>query len=134
MKIKIQNLLKYNILIVEDEEVLRKILVDTLKSLGINVFEASNGLEALLLLKYNSDINIICTDINMPEMNGIELIKILKKGFPNIPYIVMSTENRKDKYEKQKIELDIKYEVPKPINVINLINTIYYLLYQSEEK
>jgi len=134
MKTKIQNILKYNILIVEDEEVLRKILVDTLKSLGINVFEASNGLEALLLLKYNSDINIICTDINMPEMNGIELIKILKKGFPNIPYIVMSTENRKDKYEKQKIELDIKYEVPKPINVINLINTIYYLLYQSEEK
>lgn len=134
MKTKIQNLLKYNILIVEDEEVLRKILVDTLKSLGINVFEASNGLEALLLLKYNSDINIICTDINMPEMNGIELIKILKKGFPNIAYIVMSAENGKDKYEKQKIELDIKYEVPKPINVINLINTIYYLLYQSEEK
>lgn len=83
-----------NLLIVDDHQM----FVDGIKSLlrkekNVNIVaEASNGLEALDFLKtQNVDIAII--DISMPQMSGTELIKIIKKDFPNVKTLVLTMYN-----------------------------------------
>lgn len=68
---------KGNLLIVEDEEVLSQLLVDLLNGYADTIYRASNGLEALNIIK-EQNIHCILSDINMPKMNGIELIKKLR--------------------------------------------------------
>ncbi|MCK5075308.1 MAG: response regulator, partial [Calditrichia bacterium] len=68
---------KFKILIVEDEEVIRSIFHETFSAWGFEVDSAENGKEALKKTE-NESYNIIVTDLNMPFMNGIELMKKLK--------------------------------------------------------
>lgn len=69
---------KKKVLIVEDEIALRNVIVDKLKSEEFDVFEAENGIEGLrIAFKYKP--NIILLDIIMPKMNGIEMLRLLRK-------------------------------------------------------
>lgn len=68
---------KYSILVVEDEDVIRSIFSETFESWGYEVEDAANGKEALEKAK-EKEYDIIITDLNMPYVNGIELIKKLK--------------------------------------------------------
>ena len=88
------------VLIVDDSSTMRKIVHRSLRQSGIEldgVLEASNGKEALDVLK-SEEVDIILTDINMPEMNGLELIKAVKMSneTSQIPIIVISTEGADD--------------------------------------
>lgn len=81
------------ILIVDDDKTTRKLLSFYLKGSGFEVVTAENGLDALEKLGME-DINLIMTDLNMPYMDGIELVKTLKAD-PNsaqIPIIMVTTE------------------------------------------
>lgn len=81
------------ILIVDDDKTTRKLLSFYLKGSGFEVVTAENGLDALEKLGMD-DINLIMTDLNMPFMDGIELVKTLKSD-PNsaqIPIIMVTTE------------------------------------------
>jgi len=79
------------ILIVDDHEM----LLDGLSSILADFCEfevvgtAKNGLEALALLR-NRAIDLVLTDMNMPEMNGIQLVSAMQKEFPNVKTIVLS--------------------------------------------
>ena len=92
--IEIEDSLRYGnetILVVEDEKEVREVAVESLKSLGYKVFEAENGLKAVeLLKKINEKIDVVITDIVMPELNGIELVKEAKKIFPDLKVIYTS--------------------------------------------
>jgi len=81
-----------NILLVEDHNVVRNGIRSLIeKETDIKVIaEATNGKKALSLLKEVTDINIVLTDINMPEMNGIELINQIKSSYPAIQVIILS--------------------------------------------
>jgi two-component system chemotaxis response regulator CheY len=86
-----------HILIVDDSLLMRTALKRTIDMVGIetaSITEASNGIEALEVLESNP-VDLILTDINMPEMNGIELIHCLKEKseYANIPVIVITTES-----------------------------------------
>lgn len=64
------------LLVVDDSSTMRRIIKNTLTRLGHNdVLEAEHGVEAWDLLEKNEDIKILITDWNMPEMNGLELVK-----------------------------------------------------------
>ncbi|MBF0408290.1 MAG: response regulator [Candidatus Riflebacteria bacterium] len=77
------------ILIVDDAEILRKILRDLLESNGYEVFEAANGKEALMNYpKIRPDL--ITMDITMPEMDGITALKALKKLDPAVKIIMIT--------------------------------------------
>jgi len=79
------------ILLVEDEEQIRKMAIVMLQRLGFAVIEASNGKEALELYQQKSaDITLVVTDIGMPIMDGYELIRKLKKINPTLPIIISS--------------------------------------------
>ena len=86
----------YKIMIVEDEPIVRlalKSLVDW-KHWGFNMdLEASNGKQALKLLSENPEVNIIITDINMPVMDGLELISEINDRGLGISIVVLSAYN-----------------------------------------
>lgn len=88
------------ILIVDDAETIRKIVKAKLETLGYTLFcEAGNGLKAIDQLKENNDINLIICDLNMPQMNGLELLKHIRKDntWKNLPFIMLTIDNQQEK-------------------------------------
>ncbi|MCI1007367.1 response regulator [Herbaspirillum sp. C7C8] len=66
------------VLIVEDDEAVREIFVTWIRSVGYEVIEATNGVHALEVLHHNQ-VGMIVTDLRMPLMDGVELVKRLKE-------------------------------------------------------
>lgn len=80
------------VLIVEDDNTSRKLLTHTIELLGHTAIQASNGSYALNILKDNPDINLVITDLMMPNLDGRDLIKIMHNdsSLINIPVIMVS--------------------------------------------
>ena len=78
-----------SILVVEDGEDISRLLEYTFKLITQDIKIAKNGIEALELLKTFRP-NVVITDLNMPQMNGSDLIIHIKALFPNMPIIVTS--------------------------------------------
>lgn len=93
-----------NILIVEDSDMMRAFLIAALEGLPVQVIEASTGFEALKLIPHYN-FSLIVTDINMPDINGLELISFLKKhpNYNDVPIIVISTERSEEDRKRAKI-------------------------------
>jgi two-component system, chemotaxis family, chemotaxis protein CheY len=88
------------VLIVDDSNIMRKILTRSLRQAGFNfalVLEAGDGLEALRILE-TEHVDIVLSDINMPNMNGVEFLqeKMNKISIRNIPVVMITTESRSD--------------------------------------
>ncbi|MDH5298420.1 MAG: response regulator [Desulfobulbaceae bacterium] len=86
----------FNILVVDDSETMRAAIRKVVGMSGVPVgefLEAGNGMEALAVLE-DAWVDVILTDINMPEMNGIEFLKRVKaeEVYRNIPVIIITTE------------------------------------------
>ncbi len=83
------------ILIVEDSPTMRAMLVSALEDLDgpVKITEAESGFEALRRLPRES-FDLILTDINMPDINGLELVAFVKKNeaYRSIPLVIVSTE------------------------------------------
>jgi YesN/AraC family two-component response regulator len=77
------------VLVVDDEDSVRKMLRTMLKNDVDEIIEAANGIEAKALC-LNSDIDLIITDIVMPEKHGVDLVMELKQEMPNLPIIAIS--------------------------------------------
>lgn len=84
------NLKDFNLLIVEDDENLKGVLFDFFTDEGANVFSASNGEEAIQITLVEK-IDLILSDIKMPVMDGIELLKSLNASDRNIPLVWLMT-------------------------------------------
>ncbi len=117
-----------NILVVDDCQTTRKLLGHYLKSRGYSVVFAENGLDALEKLGSN-DINLILTDLNMPYMDGMELIKTLRSdpNWVNIPILMVTTEN--DDVEREKaFSSGVNGYVVKPITGDTIAQNIRSIL------
>lgn len=92
--------MSYNFLVVDDSPIIRKMI---LRALGLSkldlgeIREAGDGLQALKILQDNW-VDIVVTDIHMPEMTGIELVEQMARDplFSKIPVLVVSTERSAD--------------------------------------
>jgi len=85
------------LMIVDDSSTMRKIIKRVLRQAEIaveNILEAANGVEALEQLASNPDLGLILSDVNMPEMNGIDLVKKIREGHTKdaLPIIMVTTE------------------------------------------
>lgn len=123
MQEKIRKLRELKLLFVEDEEDLITIIEDTLRKLQSNFVTARNGEEALKVLEENTDIDAVITDINMPLMNGIELIERMNAKGLTMPVVVMSAHTEAEYLEKAK-ELGVKNYLLKPFDFIKFIDLI----------
>ncbi|MCA1932193.1 MAG: response regulator [Calditerrivibrio sp.] len=82
---------RMSVLIVDDEDYIRDSIKLLLEDDNYNCIEANNGYEALELLEKREDeINVILSDIKMPEMDGITLLKIIKEKYPNKVVIIIT--------------------------------------------
>ncbi|UCH81522.1 MAG: response regulator [Nitrospiraceae bacterium] len=89
------------ILIVDDCSITRKLLGHYLRSRGYSVVYAENGLDAVEKLGTHT-VNLVMTDLNMPYMDGLELVKTLRSDpvHSELPILMVTTEN--DEIEKEK--------------------------------
>ena len=114
-----------NLLIVDDSRMVRKIISVNLKSeKHFKIYEASSGLEALDKLM-EAPVDMIFTDINMPNMDGLEFIKRCKEDeqFKEIPIIVISTEDGVEDRQRA-MELGAAGFVSKPLDRESILNII----------
>ena len=127
------------ILIVDDSPTLRASAQFTLESEGHAVIQAENGATALSTLDGLSedeagDLKMIITDINMPEMDGIEVIMGLQEGLPDLPVVAMSGGGMVDKsslLEDADI-LGAVHTLAKPFEIDELIERVEALLPDPE--
>jgi two-component system chemotaxis response regulator CheY len=112
------------ILAVDDSASMRQMVAFTLKGAGHDVVEAADGVEALNKAKTQS-FDLVITDVNMPNMDGISLIKELR-ALPNFrftPMLMLTTEAGMDKKQEGKAAGATGWIV-KPFNPEQLLNTV----------
>jgi len=122
------------IMVVDDCKTTRKLLGHYLKSRGYQVVFAENGLDALEKLGTDS-VNMIMTDMNMPYMDGMELIKTLRSDstWSEIPILMVTTEN--DGIEKETaLELGANGYIVKPVSGEVIAHNIKLILKQMFSK
>ena len=116
------------ILAVDDSASMRQMVTFTLKGAGYEVVEAADGVEALAAAKSQS-FNLVVTDVNMPNMDGITLIGELRK-LPNYrftPLLMLTTESGVDKKQQGKSAGATGWIV-KPFNPEQLLATVKKVL------
>jgi DNA-binding NtrC family response regulator len=106
------------ILVVDDEENARFGLSKLLSNEGFLVDSVSNGFEALNFLR-QQEVNLIVTDINMPEMNGITFLKELNKNFPNSNVIMITAYGGVESYI-EAMNLGAFEYINKPVKIEEL--------------
>lgn len=123
------------VLIVEDSQATRSFIAQALEDIDdIQVVESGTGFEALKVLpRYN--FNLILTDINMPDINGLELINFIRKNqnYKNIPLFIISTESSIQDREKG-LMLGANEYIVKPFKPAELQNLVKKYLKISKEE
>ncbi|MHB2153228.1 two-component regulator propeller domain-containing protein [Calditrichota bacterium GD2] len=117
-----------NVLVVEDDESVREFIKDILLHSGYNVFTANNGREgADLIKKINFKLDLVITDMIMPEMNGNELADLVRQKFPDTKILYTSgyTETR---IIHEELMLEGTQFLHKPFTIVEFTNVINKLL------
>jgi two-component system chemotaxis response regulator CheY len=117
-----------SILAVDDSASMRQMVSFTLKGAGYDVVEAADGVEALNIAKSRS-VNLVITDVNMPNMDGISLIRELRSlpSYKFTPLLMLTTESSADKKQQGKAAGATGWIV-KPFNPEQLLNTVKKVL------
>ena len=78
-----------NVLISEDETRMREVMIMLLSDLGINIFEAADGAEAVDIFD-NENIHLVISDLKLPKKNGMEVLNHIKQSRPEVPVIIVT--------------------------------------------
>jgi two-component system response regulator YesN len=125
----------FNLLVVDDEPMICKGVAALLSNSDIpltEIFIAHNGFEALDYIRLEK-IDLVLTDIQMEQMNGIELIETIFEENPNIPVIVLSAHGEFE-YAQKALRFGVKEYIVKPINPVELIRVTKLLLLERETR
>ena len=128
--------MSFNVLIVDDSRSMRAVIKKTISMSGFKMdqcVEAGNGREALDVLA-KAWVDVIISDINMPEMNGLELLEELKKDslLKAIPAIVISTEGS-EKRIQDAYDLGARGFIKKPFLPEEIKKVLYEVIGVSDE-
>ncbi|WP_066354444.1 EAL domain-containing response regulator [Aliarcobacter skirrowii] len=134
MNKEIDRLKNVNVLYAEDEKELRDITSEFLKSFTKTQYVASNGEEGFnLFLEHQDSIDLIITDINMPILSGMDMIKKIKEINPKIPIIIATAFSNKE-YLLEAINIGVDKYVLKPIDISKLLQAMLQSLNYHELK
>jgi two-component system chemotaxis response regulator CheY len=120
---------KYKILIVEDSPTMRQLMLFSLKKLhDVDLIEASDGVDALRKLPENK-FDLVLTDINMPVMDGLKLLTMMKNNptYKDIPVVIITTEGREED-RKQGMAMGAHDYIPKPVQTPHLLKVVRGIL------
>ncbi|MDJ0738231.1 MAG: response regulator [Gammaproteobacteria bacterium] len=117
-----------SILAVDDSASMRQMVSFTLKGAGYDVVEAADGVQALNIAKTRA-VNLVITDVNMPNMDGIALIRELRalSSYKFTPLLMLTTESSPEKKQQGKAAGATGWIV-KPFNPEQLLNTVKKVL------
>jgi two-component system, chemotaxis family, chemotaxis protein CheY len=116
-----------HILIVDDSVIIRQVVKKVIKQAGIateKIYEAADGLEALDIIK-TEPIDLVLSDINMPRMDGLQMLMHLRQieSKENLPVIVISTEGSEETV-REAMELGATGYVLKPFSPEKLVDQL----------
>lgn len=111
------------ILIADDNEILRRSLVTVLEEVGYSVVEAASGKEALAHLNSSVEFGLLITDLVMPDMEGLELITLLRKSHPELSIVAISGSFDGQFLPVAKL-LGVKETLQKPFKRAALLNIV----------
>jgi two-component system chemotaxis response regulator CheY len=120
---------KHRLLIVEDSPTMRQLLVFALRRLkDVEIVEAQDGMDGLRRVS-NDEFDIALIDINMPVMDGLKLIRLMRgeEGLKNIPIVVITTEGASEDRERA-IALGANEYLTKPIQANRVLEVVKGLL------
>lgn len=122
-------------LIVDDSSVMRKIVERTLRQAGLDplvVREAGTGVEALEILR-GDGVDLILTDINMPAMDGLELVRQIRaqRLAPGVPVVMITTESSEE-HVKQAIQAGARGYIRKPFTAEQVKERVLPLVHAAE--
>ncbi|RJP55212.1 MAG: response regulator [Deltaproteobacteria bacterium] len=123
--------MSFNILVVDDSNSMRAVIKKVISLSGFKVdccFEAGNGREALAVLA-NDWVDVIISDINMPEVNGLELLNKLRQDilYKEIPVVIVTTEGSNERME-EVFNLGAKGFIKKPFLPEELRRVLYQVI------
>ncbi|HIF95253.1 MAG TPA: response regulator [Myxococcales bacterium] len=125
-----------SILIVEDSATMRSLLASSLEELesAVKIVEAESGFEALRILPRES-FDLIVTDINMPDINGLELVSFIRRNekYADIPLVIVSTEGS-DRDREKGLRLGADAYMVKPFDPEMLRQVVLDLLAGRHEE
>ena len=123
--------MSFNLLVVDDDYSLRMFYSRLLRIDGYNVRSAPHGKEALSVIEKNGTIDLLISDIEMPVMNGIELVKVLKEKESKIPVLFISgTEDNSKIHELRN--LGCNNYLKKPVRLSTLRENVKNILEQAK--
>ncbi len=113
------------VLIVDDSSAIRQSISFVLQQSGYEVVEANDGLDGLEKLKASGPVDLIITDVNMPNMDGISMIKKVreKEEWKFLPIIVLTTESQGSKMNEGK-EAGATGWIVKPFSAEKLLSVV----------
>lgn len=117
------------ILVAEDDEAIRHALVDVLRAGGYDVLQASDGEEVIghLLAR---EVDLALLDLNMPKINGFQLLRIIAREYPGLPSIILSAYGE-ERERVKGLELGADDYVVKPFSRAELLARIAAVLRRS---
>ena len=123
---------KETVLLVEDEDLVREMISNTLTDLGYNILPAANPREAMRILdERDNSIDIVVTDVVLPEMNGNELVRIIKEKLPSVKVLYVSGYTDKGIVSGGVLKKGINY-LQKPFTPVSLAKKIRQILDRAE--
>lgn len=92
------------VLIVDDSSTVRQQVAMALASTGLEVLEAENGVDGLAKLETHDDVALVFCDVNMPRMNGLEMIALLRRipKHVDLPVVMLTTESQAELMQEAK--------------------------------
>ncbi len=119
----------YNVLIVEDSPTMRQLIAFALKRIrGVRIVEANDGVDGLKKLS-SERFDLILTDINMPIMDGLKLVSLVRNdaNYKTIPIVVITTEGAQEDRERA-LALGANDYITKPIQPTKILDVAKNLL------
>ena len=119
----------YKVLVVEDSPTMRQLIVFALKRIrGFQIVEANDGVDALKKLS-TEKFDLILTDINMPIMDGLKLVSMVRNdpNYKETPIIVITTEGATEDRERA-LALGANEYITKPIQTMKILETVKKLM------
>ena len=120
---------EYNILIIEDSPTMRQLIAYALKRIkGVRIVEANDGVDGLKKLSAER-FDLIFTDINMPVMDGLKLVSLVRNdsNYKMIPVVVITTEGAQEDRERA-LALGANDYITKPIQPTKILEVAKNLL------
>jgi len=126
----------YNILIVDDSTPMRALIKKVVKASGFDVgefYEASNGKEACQVLN-DAWLDLVLTDYNMPEMNGLELLETMQQDetHQSIPVVMITTEGSQQRIEEFKAKGAADY-IKKPFTPVEIKQKLSAIMGETQD-